>query len=334
MKSKFLSLTFFISFLLISIQCNAPRNNPLDPLNPDYNYGTIEGVVQSVGFPLTGIPAVKVLWENSNIVTETDINGRFTLTSIPIKDGKIIFSKEGYKPDTLMVSWGSSKRYFAQVYFNRMPVLDTVSIYTVVVNQVILQPVFTLSVKAGINDADRNIDSVFVLNSILRLRKPLTFFPGEATYQTTITQSELNGKNIEETIGLDFSILTKDRFQNEFNIGSDRVTRIIKSEVTGLHPSTDSSIVESNQPVIFNWNEFDAGYEFSYLIEVYSYTFSNSQIVHIKSGISSDSTQYTLQQNLGIGNYYWVIWVIDKFQNRSRSKQTTFRIQPSPGRNQ
>jgi hypothetical protein len=323
MKFKSEPFLLLVVFIFVGVGCKAPRNNPSDPLNPDYNFGTIEGVVQSIGFPSFGLANVRVLWQNENLITESDVNGRFDLYSITIRDGNIIFSKEGYKPDTLEVQWGTSKRFFAQVFFNRIPTLDTVSIYTNVINQLGLGPVSTLFVKAWITDLDGDIDSVYVHNESLNLKKPLS----EITLETTLTENELGVEDIEETIGLDFSIITKDRFDNEFAIGESRITRVIKNEVSGMHPSTDSIISFSSQPVVLRWNRFEAGYDFNYLIEVYSYTFSSSQRLHVMPGISSDSTRYTLPQNLSIGeNYFWVIWVIDKFQNRSRSEQATFRI--------
>jgi len=321
MKISLLFFLLIISVIIVGISCNAPRTNPLDPLNPDYNYGTIEGIIQTIGIPSLGIPDVRVIWENANLIAVTDVNGRFRLSNIPIKDGNIVFSKTGYKTDTLNIIWGSTKRYFAQVFFNGIPTLDTVSIYTVIENQ-LPQPKASILVKALITDLDGDVDSVFVFNESLNLKKPLTF---NETYLTTITENELGGKNIEETIGLDFSIIAKDNFQNEFNIGDDRITRLIEDEVTGLYPSGDSTV--RSQTVILNWDEFRAGYSFTYLIEVYFRDLINPVLIDSKSNISSDTTSYSLPLNLTNGNYYWVIWVVDQFQNRSRSKPVLFRIQ-------
>ncbi|OGU77077.1 MAG: hypothetical protein A2V93_02440 [Ignavibacteria bacterium RBG_16_34_14] len=315
-----------ISVILIGINCNAPRTNPLDPLNPDYNYGTIEGTVQTIGNPSIAIANVQILWENANLITETNAFGRFRLINIPMEDGKIIFSKTGFKSDTLAVVWGNSKRFISLTFLNRIPTLDTVSIYTSITNEYSQDPESELFVKAWITDLDRDVDSVFIINETLNLKKPL-FNPFEGYYLDTLTESDLNVNDIEQTIGLDFSIMAKDGSDNEFVIGSDRVTRVIKDEVTGLQPSTDSSIIDTTQPVIFEWNRFEAGYDFNYMIEVYSYNVSSSQLVHSKSNFSSDSTSYTLPQILSDNNYFWVIWIIDEFQNRSRSKPATFRIQ-------
>jgi len=318
-----------ISVIIVGISCNAPRTNPLDPLNPDYNYGTIEGIIQTIGIPSLGIPDVRVIWENANLIAVTDVNGRFRLSNIPIKDGNIVFSKTGYKTDTLNIIWGSTKRYFAQVFFNGIPVLDTVSIYSIITNEIVLSTTKSeLFVKAWITDLDDDVDSIFVSNETLNLKKPLTYSASDGAYQASITEDELNVDDIEETIGQDFQIITKDKFLNEFIIGDDRVTRVIKDQVTGRHPSTDSSISITTQPVIFEWNEFDAGYNFTYLIEVYKNTFPNSQLIHTKTDVPADTTSYTLTQDLTLGNYFWVIWIIDQFQNRSRSIPVNFRIVP------
>ncbi|HSP87675.1 MAG TPA: carboxypeptidase-like regulatory domain-containing protein [Ignavibacteriaceae bacterium] len=310
--------------VLAGINCNAPRNNPLDPLNPDYNYGSIIGTVQTTGNPSFGVSGVNIFWENTNLNTRTDANGAFTLNNIPIEDGNIIFSRTGYKSDTLFVVWGSSKRFITLTFLNRIPTLDTVSIYTVVVNDFFPLQTAQLFVNAWVRDLDGDIDSVFVFNASLNLKKPLIFSAGQGNYQTAINEDSLNVNDIEETIGLDFSILVKDRSQNEYTLGSERITRVIKDQVTGLLPSTDDTV--SSQPVVLSWNKFNAGYSFTYIIELYSNTFPNPQLIDTKTDIAKDSTSYTLPLNLLEGRYTWVIWIKDQFQNRSRSLPVNFRI--------
>jgi hypothetical protein len=328
--NSILLLRFIFAFELIiigylNISCNAPRVNPFDPLNSDYNYGVIEGIVETINFPRTGIKDVNVVWEKKNIITKTDTNGRFRLDNIPIENGLLTFYKEGYKSDTLVVTWGISKRIYTQVFFNGIPELDSVAIYTLVRNRFSQNPVSELFVKAWITDIERDLDTVFVYNPELNLMEPLEH-PEEKTYETVLTEAELNVDDIEQTIGLDFDILIKDTDNNQFIIGSERITRVIKDEVTGQLPSNDSLVV--SQPFSFQWNRFRAGYDFTHMIEVYTYDFfNNSQLVHRKENIPSDSTSYYMNQTLAKGNYYWVIWVIDQFQNRSRSKEATFQIQ-------
>ncbi len=318
MKIKLLLYLIVGAVVIAGVQCKAPRNNPLDPLNPEYNFGAISGVVQSIGIPSVGISKVKVLWQNANLITETDANGFFSLNSIPVKDGNIIFSKEGYKSDTLEVSWGDLKRFYTQVFFNKIPILDTVAIYTVVENQVSQNPNSKLYVKAWVADNDNDVETVYVYNKSLNLKKALS----DLTFETSITEAELGG-NIEGTIGLDFSILAKDRFDNEFMIGEDRITRVIRDQVTGLSPATDDTVTN---PVTLNWNEFEPQYAFTYMVEIYRNDFPNQVLILRKEYISSDSTSYQIPITLSKGRYYWVIWIVDGFQNRSRSLPVNFQI--------
>lgn len=328
-ENSVLFLRFIFAFGIIvivylNVSCNAPRVNPFDPLNSDYNYGVIEGIVQTQSFPRTGIKDVNVVWEEENTITKTDTNGRFRMDNIKIENGLLTFYKDGYKSDTLFVTWGISKRIYTQVFFNGIPELDSVAIYTLVRNRFSQDPVSELFVKAWITDVEGDLDTVFVYNSALNLREPLE--QEENTYGTVLSEAELNVDDIEQTIGLDFNILIRDKDNNEFIIGSERITRVIKDEVTGQLPSNDSLII--SQPFSFQWNRFRAGYDFTHMIEVYRYDiFSNPELVHKKENISSDSTSYYMTQVLPGGNYYWVIWIIDQFQNRSRSKEATFQIQ-------
>jgi hypothetical protein len=326
MRKKILPFLFVSVFLFTSFSCKAPRNNIFDPLNPDYSFGTIEGYVQTIGFPSSRISEVRVIWQNANLITETDNNGWFRLSSIPIKDGNLVFAKEGYKSDTLEVIWGESRSFFTQVFFNSLPTLDTVAIYTSVINQTGLPSISNLFVKAWITDLDDDIDTVYVVNNNLKLKKNLTYFQSEGSYQSSVSSGEMGGNNIEETIGSDFAIMVKDEFDNEFVIGNNRVTRVIKDEVTGLHPSGDSTISMQSQPLTLQWDEFNGGYYCTYLVELYRREDLSSQLIHTVNDIDSETTSYTLPFNLPSGNYYWTIWVIDKFQNRSRSKPVLFKI--------
>lgn len=103
------SLTFgFVALLLaLVVSCDAPRVNPLDPENPDYNFGQLDGYVYST--PRSPAGAVKILWKNQNIVTETDATGYYKIEGIQRVDGKIYYEKTGMTKDSAFVTWGSSK---------------------------------------------------------------------------------------------------------------------------------------------------------------------------------------------------------------------------------
>ena len=313
---------FAVSFLIMS--CNAPKNNPLDPNNPNYAFVTLTGNVQTFSFPHIGISGVSVYWSSSNVLVNTDNNGNFSIGNILPVNGKLIFQKNGFRADTINVVWNNSKTLDSLVYLFQIPTLDSISIYTVVTNQ--FTPPgqsYQLIVNSKVSDKDNDIDTVLVENSQLNLRKPLDFNATSKFYGTVLSTQDLNIADIEQTIGLDFNIIAKDHFQNEYNVGSSKVKRVIKNGVSIIYPANDTAL--SSTP-LFMWQRYKTGYPFSYMIEVYTNDFANSQLVFRGENISSDSVSYQLTTPLSTKNYYWVIWVIDQFQNRCRSLPATFNV--------
>ncbi len=311
--------------MLIIESCNAPRNNPFDPMNPGYSFVELEGSVLTYSLPYTGIAGVSVLWNPSNAIVTTDKNGNFIISNIQPVNGKLIIQKNGYLSDTLNVVWGSSKVLNYQINLNSMPTLDSIQIYTVVINQ--FSPpgqTYQLVVNAKISDRDNDIDSVFIQNAQLNLRYPLNFDVVNKTYTATLTTQDLNITDLDQTIGLSFNIIVKDVFNREYNTGSSNVTRVIKSAALIQYPSNDTTIGPNPS---FIWQRYRAGYPFNYKIEIYTNDIANPQLVYTANGVSSDSVSYNLGTSLQSGNYYWVIWIIDQFKNRSRSLPATFVVQ-------
>lgn len=307
------------------ISCNAPRNNPLDPGNPNYPFASISGKVLTFSLPYTGVPGVSVYWSNTNTIVKTDTNGNYQLNNILPVNGKLIFKKTGYISDTLNVVWKNSKKLNYDVNLNQIPYLDSISIYTVVINQ--FTPPgqsYQLIINCKITNKDNDIDSVYVENSQLYLKKALDFNVTGKYYEITLNDQELNVTDIEQTIGLNFNIIVKDIFNRFYNIGNDKVSRVIKNGALIQNPANDTTI--SSQPVL-SWQRYQTGYPFKYRIEIYTNDLANSQLVFTQDNISSNAITYKVNQSLATGNYYWVIWVIDQFQNRCRSLPATFRVQ-------
>ncbi len=322
-KNKIL-LFVMISGLLLFISCNAPRNNPLDPSNPGYSLATLEGSALTFSTPYTGISGVTVYWTPSNMSSNTDINGNFKFAGILPENGKLIFQKTGYLSDTVDVAWRNSKYLKYVVNLNQIPKLDSISIYSVVLNQYTPPgQIYQLIINSIISNKDNNIDSVFVENSKLNLKKALSFNAAKKDYEATLTTQDLNVTDIEQTIGLNFNIIVKDTSDRQYNIGSDKVSRIIKTGVAIQFPANDTTVTSTP---LLHWQRFKVGYTFTYMIEIYTNHIANSQLVFSKSNISSDSTSYFVNVPLSTNNYYWIIWVVDQFKNRSRSLPATFSV--------
>ncbi len=326
-EEKIKSIIFFvlISGILALNSCDAPRENPLDPNSKDNLLGTIDGTVQTFSLPYTPINNVAVLWKPGNILVFTDTSGNFTIPNIKTENGTLIFTKEGYHTDTVQVTWDNARKISKEVNLNKIPLLDSLSIYTVVMN--LLNPQSQMSelvFHAKIVDVDNDIDTVSVLNDQIGLMKTMDFNVASKTYQAVLTTDELNLNSIEETIGLEFDFRVRDVLGDIYILHGGGVSRIIQDQVVGLQPDNDMTI--NSLPFNLDWNSTDPGYSFHYKVEVYTNDVANPQLVLSQDNISSQDTTY-LVNTMDAGNYWWVVWIVDDFNNMARSLPATFIVQ-------
>ncbi len=324
-EEKIKSLLAFLIFSVILLlnSCDAPRENPLDPNSSDNQLGTIEGAVQTFSLPYTPIKDVEVYWKPGSKMVYTDANGNFSVPNTKKVNGQLIFRKEGYHNDTVMVDWANSRKVNEQVNLNKLPTLDSLSIYGVVLNSADPSPVMSeLVIQAMIEDIDNDIDTVYVLNDKVGLMKAMDFDIASKTFLTMLTPQELGLTDLEQTIGLEFDFRVRNVLGETSVLHGAGVKRIISSPVTGLQP-TNGKII-SSVPFNLSWDRYNSGYSFRYKIEIS--TDDGSQVIFSKDSISSQITSYTVD-SLDTRSYRWVIWVIDEFNNKCRSIPAAFSVQ-------
>jgi hypothetical protein len=324
---KIKSILIFVLVLstILLNSCDASRENPLDPNSKDNLLGTIQGTVQTYSLPYTPITNAEVFWKPGNILVFTDTSGNFTVPNVKTENGLLIFRKAGFNTDTIQVNWNGTKKINEQVNLNTVPTLDSLKIYTIVINvSDSVSQMNQLNIDTKVRDPDNDIDTVFVFNSQTGLNKAMDFNVANKTYQSILTPGELNLNDLEETIGLKFNFRIKNISGDVFTLEGGSVTRVIESCVTGLLP--DSNQVINVIPFMLNWNGFLPGYTFHYKIEIYTNDVANSQLVLWQDNISSQDTSFAVN-SLDAGNYWWVVWIIDDFNNMSRSAPATFVIQ-------
>ncbi len=106
MNRLLLSIISLVLCLLL-FSCEAEHSNPLDPINPGYKYGQIEGrVFAEDNIMLQG---VRVVWENQNAITITDTNGSYKIDNIERTNGKVYFEKEGFAKASVQVNWSGQQ---------------------------------------------------------------------------------------------------------------------------------------------------------------------------------------------------------------------------------
>jgi hypothetical protein len=324
-KIKSITVSMLALCTIILNSCNALRENPLDPNSEDNILGSISGTVQTYSLPYTPIAGVEVYWRSGNILVLTDTAGNFTISNVKTENGPLIFRKEGFHSDTIQVNWKGTKKVDELVNLNSFPALDSLSIYTVVVNVAdTTEQMYQLVISIKVRDLDNDIDTVFVVNSKVGLNKAMDFNIANKKYQSILTLEDLNLNNIEETVGLVFNFRVKNILGDVYTLDGGSVTRVIKDRISGLQP--DSNHVITSFPFKLYWGSFSPGYSFHYMVEIYTNDVANPQLVLRQSDISSQDTSFIVS-NLDTGEYWWVIWVIDDFNNMSRSAPATFIIQ-------
>lgn len=308
---------------ILFFACEAPRENPLDPQNPDNAISFLEGEVLTLTIPNAPIERAEVFWRNSNTLLNTNEQGRFSLELLTRPDGWIFFEKEGYSPDSQYIFFGGTRDLFVQAYLNSIPTIDTLMIFSEVENRYPARQSYSLVIRTRIGDEENDVDSVFALNPITNGRSQLTFNPSTQYYERAFTTAELGVVSIDEVIGKEFEIVVRDNSGKGFTIGSSNVKRIIKAEIEFDSPSNNQTV---QFPLQLEWKRFLPGFDFSFTIQIYTNEVSPALISEINN-VPQDAISYTFSTPLPVGEYFWVIWCTDEFMNRSRSKPATFTVE-------
>ena len=177
-----------------------------------------------------------------------------------------------------------------------------------------------LIIRVKINDSDNDIDSVFVKNDMINFSGELEL-QGKI-YQGIFSTAKLNITDIEEIVGYNFDVRVIDNSREIFLVGSNKVARVIKTGAEAVSPVSNDTL---SLPVNLTWNQFDAGYSFTYKIEVYNAV--NPLPVFVQDNIKSDQTSLTVDTtSIVTGDYFWAILVIDKFSDSYKSLPGRFHI--------
>jgi hypothetical protein len=403
---NFRSIIVLISVVFL-YSCEAPRVNPLDPNNPDYQFSTIDGYVKTTSLPTKAISGAKVTWRNQNIVITTDANGYYKFPNVPKKDGLIVFEADGYYKDSTTVQVTSTQKHVddftlrdvtridgyvktislpskpisgvkvtlknqnivvqtdatgyykftniqmtnsiitfeadgyykdsvnAQVsgqqtkklddfLMNAIPKLNNMFLYATVLNRYPDVQDTYLNVQAWITDTKNDIDSVFLSCSLINFNRKLVYNSSTKAYEGAYLPSDFSTLSIDGLIGRSFEIIVKVKNRSDA-IGSSDIKRIIRQEAIPLSPS-NKQLVGSSPTLV--WQQFIPGFNFTYTIEIYKDTLSTSTLLWAwqKQNISEDAKQIVTDISIPPGEYYWVIWCIDDYQNRTRSKPASFVV--------
>ncbi len=307
-----------------AVQWNKRTSVTLDIKYLKFSSGSIYGYVRSRSGNL--ISGASVTLKSTGIAVQTGANGYYRIDNVPHNPDSLLFQADGYSSSTLAVSWtNNSENTEVDASLNANPKLNDVRIYSSIVNDYTSTKA-TLYVQAKVSDEDvGDVDSVYVSCADLNIQKlPLAYNFETGYFETSINEGSSLLSSIENAIGKMFSIIVRDNQGKFFNVGSSFLKRIIRDQVNFYSPANGQT--DQKNPTL-KWIKFQPGFNFTYMVQVYTVG-ALQQLVWQKSNISSADIQVVVNTNLISGlNYYWVIWCIDDYQNRSRSKPATFVVQ-------
>ena len=309
--------------MFLNIFCDAPRNNPLDPGNPDNHYYLLQGNVKTLSFPSQPLEGVTVFYTHQEMQTKTNSSGEFSLEIIEAEDSWVRFSKSGYLIDSVYIEWKLTKKVTTEQLMNALPQVENLQVYSVILNRYPSIQTEQVIVKSKITDQDNDIDSVAVVIGLDSIAHTLQYNVTDKSYERTLSIFDLGIAALEELVGHNFQIIVKDLFSHKFKLDTGTIERVIRNEVIFQTPAGNE--VTSPSPTLV-WERFDPGFNFTYLIQIFSAEIT-PQLVWEKSEIGPDITQYPVDITLPPDEYFWVIWVIDEFGNRTRSKPASFAVE-------
>jgi len=326
MKNLFTKSVAWALFIILPVlgllYCEAPRNNPLDPGNPRTSVARIKGKVLSAQIPTNPVHRAVVYWDIDQVYTYTNANGDFVLNNITPQNGTLRFEKTSFITETFKISWsGASNSKTVSVNLNAAPQLDSLEIYTVVKNrQGDIVPQTELMIRALVSDPDNDIDTVYIKNDNLNIYQALKYNPGDRYYQEKFTYTDF--PSLQKIIGHQFNLFVKDRSSHTIPVGSDKAVRIITDNFSLVYPASYQTV---SPQLELKWNKFDPGYNFTWAVEIYVDDIP-ATVVWNKNNIAATDTSCIVDALLSENDYFWMVWCIDEFQNRARSKPVSFTI--------
>lgn len=93
----------------IVVQWKDVKVKTIDDFSMKDSHGDLQGKINYADRPTVGVPGVFVHWKGITTVAQTDAEGNYKFSNIPIKSSMLILEKEGFKKDSITVSWESGK---------------------------------------------------------------------------------------------------------------------------------------------------------------------------------------------------------------------------------
>ncbi|MEP0548953.1 MAG: carboxypeptidase-like regulatory domain-containing protein [Rhodothermales bacterium] len=314
---------------------DAARTNPLDPLSDDFrDEGTVSGRVTGLYPPFPGRADIRVRLVpigaagRPELATRTDADGQFALGGVPTGPYAVVAEREGFREasDTVAVAPGAAAE--TTIRLDALPVVTEQSLRTVhIVRWVPDEPVFQLEVEAMADDPDRpeDIDGAALVVPDLGFSAELTRTGDRFT--ATLGADDLPAPGVEALLGQTLRIEVRDASGNASLGPPMSLVRIIELSPQTLSPQ-GFVFIETNTPTLV-WRPAQLPFAFTYRVDLFlvdAAGIPNLIEAETHRDLDPSVTSVPVTTELEPGDYYWTVWVVDAFGNRSRSREAGFRV--------
>ncbi len=314
-------IPLFISLLFFS--CEAPHENPLDPLNGDSNTAQLTGTVYTISLPREKIAGASITWRNENKSVFSDENGAYEMRISKKTDGFIVCNKEGFFSDSVFIDWEKLTEKSIMFYLNKKTELENASFTSSVIFSNDTTQNQSLLVSIKVKDRDNDVDSITLANKSVGFFSPLDYNIASGFWQRTFSVFDFSVVSLEELIGKEFSVIVIDFDNREIELNCGYLARVITQQPETVTPREDDEV---QVPFTITWEKYPANFNFKYQIQIFRNEVP-AQLVYEEKNIDKSATSITIEGNgFSVGHYFWTLTVIDEYGNKVRSKPNVFKI--------
>jgi hypothetical protein len=214
-------------------------------------------------------------------------------------------------------------------YTGDLPKIINIDFYSCIIYREIKNIELILDVE--IDDSKHPVNLLFLDSPLLIKKIILDYITEERKYHCKLTNEHLRIHSPDKVVGIEFQLGFIDQKNNQAILDNIEIRRIVKEEVTLINPAGGDTV--SSKPLLEWRSDFDDIVNVSEkkeLEKIYCFYVEilTDEMVQVwsKDSLSIYSTSIEVDNELSPGIYKWVIWIIDHFQNRSRSRIKTFMV--------
>lgn len=323
---KFLGLCLAIlSMLLQGCLDDVPHSNPLDPENAPTNF-TLFGQVGTFYQPRKPIVGATIQIDSLNVIVFSNAEGRYTIPNLPPGRHWVSCKAEGYAEMDLQIEIISDHQQ--DFLLDGLPQFEDILVSTHHRSRWFPnEEIYYLDFYTRVFDPDGigDIQSVFYRIDAFDLSDTLEAGITAGVFTKTVFSRTLAIQSIHQLIGKKIDFFVQDDFGMQTQSEPIFLTRIIDQVPVILSPSELQSVPSDS--IVFRWERVFLPYEATLSIEIFQINLGIALKQHSITNIPINKSEYSSDQSVSRGDYYWNLLIVDEFGNSSGSKEGVFRVE-------